>query len=131
MKSAMVLAFVLLMALDCTALTSSLHTVLGSSRMLNVSTRRVITCSGLRCCVRRRYVCVMTGTTAAAAKRKMVKIGTHNGTFHCDEALGCFLLQQTPEYKSTEIQRSRKPEVLQDCDIVIDVGGVYDPSAFE
>ena len=72
----------------------------------------------------------MSSAPAPAAKRKMVKIGTHNGTFHCDEALGCFLLQQTPEYKSTEIQRSRKPEVLQDCDIVIDVGGVYDPSAF-
>jgi uncharacterized UPF0160 family protein len=28
-------------------------------------------------------------------KRKMVKIGTHDGTFHCDEALGCFLLQRT------------------------------------
>lgn len=27
------------------------------------------------------------------------KIGTHNGTFHCDEVLACFLLRQLPEYK--------------------------------
>jgi Uncharacterised protein family (UPF0160) len=26
-------------------------------------------------------------------------IGTHNGTFHCDEALAVFLLHQTPKYK--------------------------------
>jgi uncharacterized UPF0160 family protein len=25
-------------------------------------------------------------------------IGTHNGTFHCDEALAVFLLRQTKEY---------------------------------
>lgn len=27
------------------------------------------------------------------------KIGTHNGTFHCDEVLACFFLRQVPEYK--------------------------------
>lgn len=27
------------------------------------------------------------------------KIGTHNGTFHCDEVLACFFLRQLPEYK--------------------------------
>lgn len=27
------------------------------------------------------------------------KIGTHNGSFHCDEVLACFLLRQLPEYK--------------------------------
>lgn len=68
-------------------------------------------------------------STGLPTKPKMVKIGTHNGTFHCDEALGCFLLQQTPDFKETEIERSRNPDVLKDLDIVIDVGGVYDPSA--
>ncbi|XP_016116079.1 UPF0160 protein MYG1, mitochondrial-like [Sinocyclocheilus grahami] len=28
-----------------------------------------------------------------------IRIGTHNGTFHCDEGLACFLLRQLPEYK--------------------------------
>jgi hypothetical protein len=30
-----------------------------------------------------------------ATKRKAVNIGTHSGTFHCDEALGCWMLKQT------------------------------------
>ena len=78
---------------------------------------------------RRQNVRTMTAASAIAPKRKMVKIGTHNGTFHCDEALGCFLLQQTPKFKDTEITRTRSPDVLKDLDIVIDVGGTYDPSA--
>ncbi|KAG2483936.1 hypothetical protein HYH03_017256 [Edaphochlamys debaryana] len=57
----------------------------------------------------------------------MVKIGTHSGTFHCDEALGCWMLRQTDKFKDAEIVRTRDPEVLKDLDIVIDVGGEYDP----
>ena len=68
-----------------------------------------------------------TPSTAATNKRKMVQIGTHNGTFHCDEALGCYLLQKTDRFKKGQVVRSRDPQVLQDLDIVIDVGGVYDP----
>jgi Uncharacterised protein family (UPF0160) len=29
-----------------------------------------------------------------------VSIGTHSGTFHCDEALACFLLHQLPQVHS-------------------------------
>ncbi|KAG5274289.1 hypothetical protein AALO_G00134440 [Alosa alosa] len=58
---------------------------------------------------------------------KMVKIGTHNGTFHCDEVLACFFLCQLPEYKDAEIIRTRDPAELAKCDIVVDVGGEYDP----
>ncbi|XP_033120510.1 UPF0160 protein MYG1, mitochondrial-like [Anneissia japonica] len=56
------------------------------------------------------------------------KIGTHNGTFHCDEVLACFMLKQLPQYKDAEIVRTRDKVVLDECDIVVDVGGVYDPS---
>lgn len=62
-------------------------------------------------------------------KRKMAKIGTHSGTFHCDEALGCFLLKQTQTFKDAEIVRTRDESVLSELDIVIDVGGKYDPGA--
>ncbi|XP_042554716.1 MYG1 exonuclease isoform X2 [Dipodomys spectabilis] len=55
------------------------------------------------------------------------RIGTHNGTFHCDEALACALLRLLPEYKDAEIVRTRDPEKLASCDIVVDVGGEYDP----
>jgi hypothetical protein len=33
-----------------------------------------------------------------ATKRKAVNIGTHSGTFHCDEALGCWMLKQTEQF---------------------------------
>lgn len=61
-------------------------------------------------------------------KMSSVKIGTHNGTFHTDEALACFMLRKIPEYAKAEIVRSRDPKILEPCDIVVDVGGVYDPS---
>lgn len=62
------------------------------------------------------------------AKKPLIspKIGTHNGTFHCDEALACFMLKQLPEYRLADIVRTRNPEELAKCDIVVDVGGVYD-----
>ena len=69
-------------------------------------------------------------------------IGTHNGTFHCDEALAVFLLRQTNTFRDAgkailyfrnpyfyfllEIKRSRNPDVLCKCDVVVDVGAVYD-----
>lgn len=65
----------------------------------------------------------MTGTAAAGTKRPMVRIGTHSGSFHCDEALGCWMLRQTAAFKDAEIVRTRDPELLKDLDVVIDVGG--------
>ncbi|KAJ7615280.1 metal-dependent protein hydrolase [Mycena polygramma] len=55
-------------------------------------------------------------------------IGTHNGTFHCDEALAVFLLRQTATYRDSAVKRTRDPAVLETCDIVVDVGAVYDES---
>ncbi|XP_046882229.1 UPF0160 protein MYG1, mitochondrial [Hypomesus transpacificus] len=60
-------------------------------------------------------------------KMTVVKIGTHNGTFHCDEVLACFFLRQLPEYKDAEILRTRDAAELAKCDIVVDVGGEFDP----
>lgn len=53
-------------------------------------------------------------------------IGTHSGSFQADEAMGCFLLRQLPQYRLSKIVRSRDPKILDECDIVIDVGGIYD-----
>ncbi|XP_068614333.1 MYG1 exonuclease-like [Brachionichthys hirsutus] len=55
------------------------------------------------------------------------KIGTHDGTFHCDEVLACFFLRQLPEYKDAEIIRTRDLTRLAGCDVVVDVGGEFDP----
>ncbi|MED6235373.1 UPF0160 protein myg1, mitochondrial [Ataeniobius toweri] len=54
------------------------------------------------------------------------KIGTHNGTFHCDEVLACFFVRQLPEYADAEIIRTRDAALLAECDVVVDVGGEFD-----
>ncbi|XP_075668274.1 uncharacterized protein LOC142638151 [Castanea sativa] len=56
------------------------------------------------------------------------RVGTHNGSFHCDEALGCFMIRLTDKFSNAEIVRSRDTQVLEGLDAVLDVGGVYDPS---
>lgn len=61
------------------------------------------------------------------AESKEVLIGTHNGIFHCDEILAIFMLQQLPEYRNTRIIRTRDNSELAKCDIVVDVGSVFDP----
>jgi len=55
-------------------------------------------------------------------------IGTHNGTFHCDEALAVYMLRLTETYRNSDVKRTRDPAVLDTCDIVVDVGAVYDES---
>jgi len=58
---------------------------------------------------------------------KVKTIGTHDGTFHCDEVLAVSMLKLLPQFKDAQIIRSRNEEVLKTCDIVVDVGGVFDP----
>jgi len=71
-------------------------------------------------------------TTEVATKRiKMdsVKIGTHNGHFHADEALAVYMLRMLPQYTtSASLVRTRDPALLDTCHTVVDVGGVYDDS---
>ena len=54
-----------------------------------------------------------------------IKIGTHNGHFHCDEIFACFLLKTLPRYANAEIIRTRDQKILDECDTVVDVGGVF------
>ncbi|EMC97479.1 hypothetical protein BAUCODRAFT_68098 [Baudoinia panamericana UAMH 10762] len=53
-------------------------------------------------------------------------IGTHNGHFHADEALAVFLLKLLPDYRHATLVRTRDPDLLKTCTIVVDVGGVHD-----
>ncbi|CAG8565773.1 719_t:CDS:10 [Ambispora leptoticha] len=46
---------------------------------------------------------------------------------YSDEALAVFMLRQTQTYKDSTIIRTRDQQKLDECDIVVDVGGVYDP----
>ena len=62
-----------------------------------------------------------------AASKKV--IGTHHGTFHCDEALAVGLLKSLPEYSDAAVVRTRDNAILDQCSIVVDVGGTYDAAA--
>jgi len=55
-----------------------------------------------------------------------VLIGTHDGAFHCDEVLACTMLRHTKQFENAVIVRSRKPDILKQCNTVVDVGAVYD-----
>ena len=63
--------------------------------------------------------------------KSVMRIGTHSGVFHADDAMGCLLLREfTQKFKGAEVIRTRDPEVLKTLDIVIDVGGVYDATTY-
>lgn len=55
------------------------------------------------------------------------KVGTHNGSFHCDEALACYMIRLTNKFRDAHIIRTRDPKILDTLDAVLDVGGIYDP----
>lgn len=57
-----------------------------------------------------------------------MKIGTHSGTFHSDDAMACMMLTRyIPEYKDSQIIRTRDMKVLDTMNLVVDVGFKYDP----
>lgn len=56
-----------------------------------------------------------------------MKIGTHNGLFHADDAFALATLQLAGVVD--EVVRTRDAEVLASCDLRVDVGRKYDPAA--
>ena len=57
-------------------------------------------------------------------------IVTHNGKFHADESLAVAILKRLPEYKSAKVIRTRDISIINTADVVVDVGGVYDPKTY-
>lgn len=53
-------------------------------------------------------------------------IGTHDGTFHCDDVTACFMLKKLDRFKNHDIVRTRNPELLSQAEIIVDVGAVFD-----
>lgn len=70
----------------------------------------------------------MAETAAKRLKISPVVIGTHSGHFHADEALAVYMLRMLPEYQDSQLIRTRDQETLNKCDIVVDVGGEYNPA---
>lgn len=54
--------------------------------------------------------------------------GTHSGSFHADEVTACSLLLVYDLIDRDKIRRTRDPVILDTCEYVCDVGGLYDPS---
>lgn len=54
-------------------------------------------------------------------------LGTHDGSFHCDEALALSFLKILPAYRDSQIIRTRNADLLAQCHIVVDVGAKYEP----
>lgn len=54
-------------------------------------------------------------------------LGTHNGTFHADEVTACSLLLLFDCVDREKIVRTRDSHILDSCEYVCDVGGLYDP----
>ena len=73
-----------------------------------------------------RDVRAMSTADQKRAKQSHKTICTHDGAFHCDEALGCHLLRRTEAAAGAAVDRSRDAERWGAADVVIDVGAVYD-----
>ena len=56
-------------------------------------------------------------------EKKEIRLGTHNGIFHRDEVLAITILKIVYEDCNITIIRSRDTNVLNTCDVVVDVGG--------
>jgi len=54
-------------------------------------------------------------------------VGTHDGTFHSDEVTACALLRLFNIIDVDKIVRTRDLTILETCEYVCDVGGIYDP----
>jgi uncharacterized UPF0160 family protein len=64
-----------------------------------------------------------------ASKQKIARqFGTHDGSFHADEVTACALLLLFNLIDIDKIERTRDMEILNTCEYVCDVGGVYDPN---
>ena len=63
------------------------------------------------------------------SKKNKIKVGTHNGLFHCDEVMACSILQVICDTMDIELEivRTRDKNELEKCDICVDIGGgIYD-----
>ncbi|MCP4449361.1 MAG: MYG1 family protein [Myxococcales bacterium] len=56
-----------------------------------------------------------------------LRLATHNGPFHADDVLAAALVRVFLDAEATVV-RTRKSELLEEADVVFDVGGVFDPA---
>lgn len=59
----------------------------------------------------------------------MQKVVTHSGSFHADDVFAVATLQLHLGVDNIEVIRTRDEQIISEGDIVVDVGGIYDPEA--
>lgn len=69
----------------------------------------------------------MDKVTGNAPNKIPRSCGTHDGSFHADEVTACALLLLFNLIDENKIIRTRDVHVLNQCEYVCDVGGVYNP----
>ncbi|KAH9260660.1 hypothetical protein BASA81_001127 [Batrachochytrium salamandrivorans] len=69
---------------------------------------------------------VIEATVVQSAASGSNCIVTHNGTFHCDEALACGLLKVLPQFSALQVCRTRDKALIEQGFIVVDVGATFD-----
>eukprot|EP00919_Chromeraceae_sp_WS-2016_P045117 GHVR01107543.1.p1 GENE.GHVR01107543.1~~GHVR01107543.1.p1 ORF type:complete len:111 (+),score=16.77 GHVR01107543.1:49-381(+) len=55
-----------------------------------------------------------------------ITIVTHDGRFHCDDAMAIAMLNRIPEFANFELVRTRDAGIIDRADVVVDVGGIFD-----
>ena len=66
-------------------------------------------------------VSVVSNLAGVAVPSGHFVVGTHDGSFHCDEALAISMLQLHPTYQNRiQIVRTRNPDIL-----AVSITGVY------
>ena len=55
-------------------------------------------------------------------------IGTHASNYHSDDVTGPVILKYTNEFKNHKVIRTHDPNELSQCDLIFDIGAVYDHS---
>ena len=71
---------------------------------------------------------VTTNKTTVTTTAKTVV--THNGLFHADEAFGTAFLSLLLGSEKVRVVRSRNPAQIEQADVALDVGGIYDNGKF-
>ena len=74
----------------------------------------------------RTNLATLVSSLFKALQRITPKVGIHNGEFHLDDVMFVAMVEMVCGAKCVLV-RTRDEKILEDCDIVGDVGGVYDP----
>ncbi|KAK4841116.1 hypothetical protein QYF36_026255 [Acer negundo] len=51
-------------------------------------------------------------STSSPINTPLKRVSTHNGSFHCDKALGCFMIRLIDKFSNTQITCTRDSKFM-------------------